>query len=322
MFVSLGGAVRRAAPQVARRVGLRRPGDEGFGWMNVVGWVVFVGVVVAAYFARRQAPWIPLVYLSGLVVAGIAVWRFSRWHGGRSLVRWPGLAAASMTMLALVPVPWMKASVGTPPGTAWRLDGRVEIDGEIADPPGSWYWLTAGRPPLVAELVTGWIVPGTPPPTDLRGGRTTSQPQVSEPAAALVGVRLAGVDVDHVDAEVGGWLARTPPGQWFRKLATGRSHGMMVALVAYAHTSDQDLARGRSIAGTGGIERSGRVSPIGGLVSKATAARDTGADVLLYPAIQSYELRDFDAGSMQLVGIETLDDAIEALSTVPTTSTP
>lgn len=288
--------------------------------MNVIGWVVFVGALVAAYFARRQAPWIPVAYLTGLVVAGTAVWRFSRWHSGRNLMRWPGLAAASMAMLALLPLPWMKASLDTPPGTAWRLDGRLEINGEIADPPGEWYWLTAGRPPLVAELVKGWIVPGTPGPTDLRGGNTASQPRVSEPAAAVVGVREAGVDVDHVDAQVGGWLSRTPPGQWFRKLAVGRSHGMMVALVAYGHTSGEDLARGRAIAGTGGIESSGRVSPIGGLISKATAARDTGADVLLFPAIQSYELREFDRGSMRLIGVKTLDDAVNALSTAPVAS--
>ena len=75
----------------------------------------------------------------------------------------------------------------------------------------------------------------------------------------------------------------------------------------------RDLARGRSIAGTGGIRGDGSVDRIGGLRAKAAAARDAGADVLLYPAEQSRVLDGFAAGSMRLLPVASLDDAITAL---------
>ena len=116
-----------------------------------------------------------------------------------------------------------------------------------------------------------------------------------------------------LEVAVGGRWADTAPGRWFRGLAVGRSHGLMVALVAYADASGRDLARGRAIAGTGGIRGDGSVARIGGLRAKAAAARDAGADVLLYPADQSRVLDGFAAGSMRLLPVASLDDAITAL---------
>ena len=118
---------------------------------------------------------------------------------------------------------------------------------------------------------------------------------------------------DGLDAAVGGWLARTLPGSWFRDLSLGSSHGLMVALVSYVHGSGEDLARDRTIAGTGRIRSDGTIGPIGGLTAKAAAARDVGADVLLFPAEQAELLAAFEAGSMRLVPVATLDEAIEAL---------
>jgi PDZ domain-containing protein len=88
----------------------------------------------------------------------------------------------------------------------------------------------------------------------------------------------------------------------------------MVALIAYAHGSGRDLAGGRTIAGTGRVFADGSVGTIGGLRAKATAARDAGADVLLFPASQQDRLDGFDPGSMRLVPITSLDAAIAALA--------
>ena len=76
-----------------------------------------------------------------------------------------------------------------------------------------------------------------------------------------------------LDVAVGGRWALSAPGRWFRNLAVGRSHGLMVALVSYADASGRDLAAGRIIAGTGGIRSDGSVSRVGGLGAKAEAAR-------------------------------------------------
>ena len=52
---------------------------------------------------------------------------------------------------------------------------------------------------------------------------------------------------------------------------------------------------------------------IGGLVAKATAARNRGADVLLFPAVQAHELEDFRPGRMRLLPVASLDEAIQLL---------
>ena len=121
--------------------------------------------------------------------------------------------------------------------------------------------------------------------------------------------------VEDLDVAVGGRLALSAPGRWFRNLAVGRSHGLMVALVTYADASGRDLAGGLTIAGTGGIRSDGSVSRIGGLRAKAEAAREVGADVLLFPAEQAAVLADFDPGTMRLLPVSTLDEAIAALVT-------
>jgi PDZ domain-containing protein len=87
----------------------------------------------------------------------------------------------------------------------------------------------------------------------------------------------------------------------------------VVALVSYVHGSGEDLARGRTVAATGRISSDGTIGRIGGLTAKAAAARDVGADVLLFPAEQAKQLAGFDHRSMELVPVSTLDEAIEAL---------
>lgn len=347
--------------------------------------------LAAAMLVHRRFGWVPVPYLLALVGLPAIGWRASVWRAGPRAVRWAVPAASALAVVALLPVPWMTANLDDPPGSAWRLDGRVSINGVRVDPPGSWYWLTVGRPPIVAELVSGWVV-GEPVerPTSLLAGRRSTRPAFSEPAAAAVGLRRAGwpmptriivevseplhemlparavlaqvndlalttrddwlsvlehlhdvntfrvqgggtfefrgaaipfgrVDVielpqEDLDVMVGGVLAETLPGSWYRNLSLGSSHGLMVALIAYAYGSGDDLARGRTIAGTGKMLPDGTVGGIGGLRAKATAARDIGADVLLYPAQQAEQLAGFEPGSMRLVPVGSLDDAIDALA--------
>ena len=130
-------------------------------------------------------------------------------------------------------------------------------------------------------------------------------------------VDVLDVPSDHLDVAVGGRLARTWPGSWFRDLALGSSHGLMVALVSYGYGSGEDLADGRAIAGTGTIRGDGSVGSIGGLWAKATAAREIGADVLLFPAQQASQLDGFDPGAMRLLPVASLDEAIDALARAP-----
>jgi Lon protease (S16) C-terminal proteolytic domain len=347
--------------------------------------------VTGAIIVHRRLPWVPLPYLLALILLPFSGWRIARWRTAPRRLRWSAPILAALSVVALCPVPWLKADLEHPPGSAWRLDGRVEINGVTVDPPGTWYWLTVGRPPIVAEVVKGWLLAEAGQPASMRQGRLVQRPAFSEPAAAAVGLRRAGWPVevtmvievsgplddrlperaelaalngrpvstrdewdsalrrlgdvntamtisgdefgfdgptlpfaridllevpdDGLRAVVGGRLARTLPGTWFRDLALGASHGLMVALVAYVHGSGDDLAMGRAVAGTGRISSDGSVDTVGGLVAKATAARDVGADVMLFPAAQARQLASFEAGSMQLIPVASLDEAIAALQT-------
>ena len=98
-------------------------------------------------------------------------------------------------------------------------------------------------------------------------------------------------------------------------MSMGSSHGLMVGLVTYAAVSGEDLAAGRHVAGTGRLLGDGTVGTIGGLASKAGAARRQGADVLLVPAGQAHLLDDVDTGHMRVLAVTTIDDAIEQLRT-------
>lgn len=113
-----------------------------------------------------------------------------------------------------------------------------------------------------------------------------------------------------VVAAVGGQGA---PYSWIRSMSMGSSHGLMVGLTTYAAITDEDLAAGRHIAGTGRLFGDGSVGSIGGLGAKAGAARRSGADVLLFPASQAHVLANFDPGSMRLVPVTSIDEAITAL---------
>lgn len=101
----------------------------------------------------------------------------------------------AVALVAALPLPWLVSRTENPPGMAWRLDGRLRINGETIDPPGVWYGLTAGRPPLVAEVVWGWFHPDARGPRDLRSGSLLDSPALAEPAAFAVGLAQAGVVV-------------------------------------------------------------------------------------------------------------------------------
>jgi PDZ domain-containing protein len=60
------------------------------------------------------------------------------------------------------------------------------------------------------------------------------------------------------------------------------------------------------------IATDGRVLPVGGVGQKAVAARHRGARLFLVPFGEVAEARR-RAGSMPVVGVRTLDDALRAL---------
>lgn len=142
--------------------------------------------------------------------------------------------------------------------------------------------------------------------------RTAGGVEHVAPDGRLPYARVEVVDLAPlwVRAAVGG---HGPPYSWLRSMSMGSSHGLMVGLTTYAATSGEDLAAGRHVAGTGRLFGDGTVGTIGGLASKAGAARRHGADVLVVPAGQVHLLDGIDTGGMRVLAVTTIDDAIEQL---------
>lgn len=93
----------------------------------------------------------------------------------------------------------------------------------------------------------------------------------------------------------------------------GPSAGLMWALGLYDLLTPGDLTDGRTVAGTGMILIDGTVYPIGGIGEKLTAAEDVGADVFLVPKQNLKEARAAGDHDLDLVVVETFDDAVEYL---------
>lgn len=91
----------------------------------------------------------------------------------------------------------------------------------------------------------------------------------------------------------------------------GPSAGLMTGLAVFDLVDDGDLARGRSIAGTGTLALDGTVGPIDGIDLKVAAAAREGADVFIAPAAQAPAARAAvpPGNAMVVVGVDTFDDA-------------
>jgi len=93
----------------------------------------------------------------------------------------------------------------------------------------------------------------------------------------------------------------------------GPSAGLMVGLTVYDLVADEDLLRGRRVAGTGTLDIDGVVGPVGGVPEKTLAAIAAGYDVLLVPAAETAATQRLADGRIEVIGVATLDEAIDRL---------
>lgn len=96
----------------------------------------------------------------------------------------------------------------------------------------------------------------------------------------------------------------------------GPSAGLMFTLGLLDRLTAGDLASGHFIAGTGTIDETGVVGPIGGIVLKLIAARDAGATVFLVPDQNCAEALTRVPAGLTLVKVASLSDAMTALDEV------
>lgn len=92
----------------------------------------------------------------------------------------------------------------------------------------------------------------------------------------------------------------------------GASAGLIFALEIYDELSSEDLAQGRTIAGTGTLNAFGTVGGIEGIRFKIVGAERAGASVFLMPRENWDEVKDMTT-SMRLIPVDNFKDALRAL---------
>jgi Lon-like protease len=127
----------------------------------------------------------------------------------------------------------------------------------------------------------------------------------SDPSRSRVGVEL-GVEFDPP------FKVRIALGQDIG----GPSAGLMFSLGVYDLITPGQLTGGRYVAGTGTIDPSGQVGPIGGIQQKIAGAYANGARLFLVPADDCAEAgQSALVGKIDLVKVSSVDDAVKALET-------
>lgn len=96
----------------------------------------------------------------------------------------------------------------------------------------------------------------------------------------------------------------------------GPSAGLMFALGIVDKLTPGDLTGGKFVAGTGTIDDSGTVGPIGGIELKTIGAREKGAQYFLTPKDNCAAAAKDTPDGLTLVKVNTIDDAMNALKDI------
>lgn len=97
---------------------------------------------------------------------------------------------------------------------------------------------------------------------------------------------------------------------------SGPSGGSMMALSIYCSLIDKDIIKGRTIAGTGTINRNGYIDPIGGVDFKIKSAVKKKVDIFFVPAAINYDeimKLDINLRNTKVVPVNTFKEIIDYL---------
>ncbi|WP_176702689.1 YlbL family protein [Actinomyces vulturis] len=101
----------------------------------------------------------------------------------------------------------------------------------------------------------------------------------------------------------------------------GPSAGMMFTLGLIDQLTQEDLTGGQKIAGTGTIDASGNIGPIGGIQQKMIGAKGSGVNYFLAPTSNCDEVVGHVPDGMQAFAVATLDDAVTTVKGIAAQST-
>jgi len=101
-----------------------------------------------------------------------------------------------------------------------------------------------------------------------------------------------------------------------RASESGSSGGLMLSLMMYDQLIPEDLTRGKTVVGTGTIDKDGNVGAIGGIKYKMLGARKK-ADVFLVPEANCEDAQNiYNTFEMNftMACVKTFDEAIDFLN--------
>lgn len=93
----------------------------------------------------------------------------------------------------------------------------------------------------------------------------------------------------------------------------GPSAGLMFSLGIYDTLTPGSLTGGAVVAGTGTMDGTGKVGPIGGIQQKIVGARDAGAQLFMVPPDNCADAQGAPHGDMRLVEATTMHSAVQSI---------
>jgi PDZ domain-containing protein len=105
------------------------------------------------------------------------------------------------------------------------------------------------------------------------------------------------------------------------QLVGGPSAGLAFTLAIIDDLTPGSLTGGKNVAVTGTIQSDGTVGEVGGVEQKAITARTNGVQLMIVPKEEVADARR-GAGDVRVVGVENIDEALDALHDVGGTEVP
>jgi PDZ domain-containing protein len=144
-----------------------------------------------------------------------------------------------------------------------------------------------------------------------RGGRVQQVTLGRKPSADGSGRLVFGVELGSVTSKAKVRITLDP------SVIGGPSAGLMFSLGVYDRLTAGNITGNTVVAGTGTIDSSGQVGPIGGIQQKMyAAAHSFHAQVFLAPAGDCGDTKGSVPKGLRVVKVSTIDDALRALAGV------
>tara|TARA_B100000579_G_scaffold338227_1_gene289360 strand:- start:2941 stop:4035 length:1095 start_codon:yes stop_codon:yes gene_type:complete len=93
----------------------------------------------------------------------------------------------------------------------------------------------------------------------------------------------------------------------------GPSAGLSLTLALLERMLPGELLGGLEVVATGTVDPLGNVGAVGGIEQKSHTVMRNGADIFFVPAMQADQARDVLGNMIEVIGVETLDDALSKL---------